>query len=427
MDQQGSVIGRGSHGVVREVPGEPHLVVKQIEAIKRDHSDEDYFSIDAVLEPAAIRRLNCCGCPYVVEMDRCEVSVSERRVDLYLQKLQPICESTSILSKVTANRIVAQLVAGIASMNACGVFHRDIKTVNVMRTDCEEGNVRIIDFSLALLDSPRLTRECDIMYTLNYRAPEVILAYPHYDREKAESWALGVTCAEILLGIDGHNLFRGLKWYHVLSGIIEAFPNLDFGGAYCFFPGWRDFISDEQFREGWWRFGGASLHKVANSICGDVAADFLCCACEPRPEKRWTPAMLLTHPFIRDQACCRNAIEAIQQHQQGHTISRLQIPRKISITQPPSLKHRIFLQGLGDMDSYLGQTRRAMAEGLLRFIGIDASGDDRDSYEGALVLTGALCREQAQYYKPEDVMRVLAMAGVFEFFSRHVYVLINDK
>lgn len=425
--EQGLVIGRGSHGVVRDVPGEPHLVVKQIAAIKQDSNHEDYFSVDAVLEPAAIRRLACCGCPFVVEMDRCEVDVYEHRVDLFMQKLRPICETTSILSRETSKRIVAEIVAGVASMNACGVFHRDIKTVNVMRTPDDEGHVRIIDFSLALLDAPRLTPECDVMYTLNYRAPEVTLAYAHYDREKAESWALGVTCAEILLGIDQHCLFRGLKWYHVISAIVEAFPNVDFNSAYCFYPGWRDFIGGELCREGWWRYGRSSLHGVVNAVCGKEAADFVCCACEPRPEKRWTPAMLLAHPFVRDLSCCRTALEDIQLHLQGSGRSRLRMPRRIAVTAPPSKLHRVFLQGLGEMDSSGGRDRRAMAEALLRFVGFDSTGEDREAYEGALVLTGAICREQAHYFKPESAMKILAAAGTYEFFSRHVYVLIKDE
>lgn len=415
----GLFIGRGSHGEVRSVPDEPRMVVKCIEAIKiRSHGgwdDEPYFSIDAILEPAAIRRLNSCGCPFIVEMNRVEVQQKERRVDLYLEKLEPLCEDDAILTPQRAQKYVSQLVAAVATMNACGVFHRDIKTVNVMRTSKDAGdNVRLIDFSLALLDAPRLTREPDQMYTTNYRAPEVILGYAHYDREKAESWALGVTCAEILSGLGGHNMFRGVKWYHVLSSIVMAFPTVDFSNVCAFYPGWRDFSGNGLFRDGWWRYGDStSLHKVLTLLAGEQAADFVACACEPRPERRWTAAMLLAHPFVRDQPWCRVAL-AEQQH--------MRMPRSVPITTKP--RFITGMPGLGHLDSQVNIERRALAEGLLRFLALDAS--DPSAYCAALVLTGALCYDQAQGFNSDAVMKLLATPGVVEFFSRHVYVLIKE-
>ena len=418
--EESRTVGKGSHGIVLEVPGDPNTVVKVIAAIKLNGDEacegSPYFSADAAIEPAAIRRLNGCLCPFVVEMKRVEVDEAKSTVEIYMERLEPLIGNTCKMGLAEMQRTVSQLVAGVASMNACGVYHRDIKLANVMRTPSTSkapiGDVRIIDFSLALLDHPRLTSSSDVMYTLNYRAPEVILSYKHYDRDKAEAWALGVTCAEIMLGLEEHNLFRGLKWYHVLSGIMEAFPGYDFCGAYSFYPGWNEFVDRELCREGWWRYGKAlGLWASVKAMCGAAGADFVLRACDPNPDKRWTPAMLMAHPYVRDGP-----------YAHAYEPERLRMPRSLAVTRQPL--YSINMEGLADDRSNKSRDRRALAEELLRFVGMKAS--DVECYEGAIVVLGAMCAEQVRGFRPPSVMKVLAAAGIVEFFSRHVYVLINE-
>lgn len=414
-------IGRGSHGVIKTVENEPDVIVKCIQAINKDEPFDTYFRIDAVIEPSAIRRLNCCACPYIVELHRCEVLPTDAVVKLYLQKLRPIHDNTLIVSESKLRQTVAQLVSGVASMHACNIYHRDLKTANVMQTS--DGDVRIIDFSLALIDAELVTRQCEDMYTINYRAPEILLGQPHYDREKAEAWALGVTCAEILWGCCSRVLFRGVTWYHVVSGIIEAFHNEDVQSFFAQYPKWREFINKSLMRDGYWGYPDYSLHSMFSYLCNRDAADFLCCACKLHPLRRWSAKMLLRHPFIREQPCCIKALEAIENQQSG---SILGLPNRMSITQPPTYRFKTLLGGLGDLNSPEGVCRRAMAEALLRFLGVDLEIEGPAAYESALVITGALYPEQAWYFRAPPLMQMLAMPGIFDFFSRQLFVIIKD-
>jgi len=79
-------------------------------------------------------------------------------------------------------------------MHALGVFHRDIKTENVMMDSDFEPT--LIDFGLC--DHQRLTKTKK--GTLRYLAPELFYSEGPYDGAACDVFAFGVMIIELLLG-----------------------------------------------------------------------------------------------------------------------------------------------------------------------------------------------------------------------------------
>ncbi|KAI9248178.1 kinase-like domain-containing protein [Sporodiniella umbellata] len=93
----------------------------------------------------------------------------------------------------TVNYVV-QLSSALEYMHSLGVIHRDLKLENILLG--ENNQVKIGDFGWAVHDPrPRRKTFCG---TLDYLPPEMIANEPH--SQKADVWALGVICYELMMG-----------------------------------------------------------------------------------------------------------------------------------------------------------------------------------------------------------------------------------
>jgi predicted Ser/Thr protein kinase len=98
--------------------------------------------------------------------------------------------------------IVPQICSALQYAHDRGVVHRDIKPENILVG--RDGSVKITDFGLAKLlnraaGDPTLTRQGQVMGTLNYMAPEQIET-PNDVDHRADIYALGVVFYEMLTG-----------------------------------------------------------------------------------------------------------------------------------------------------------------------------------------------------------------------------------
>ncbi len=118
--------------------------------------------------------------------------------------------------------LMDQLCEGLAFAHARGVVHRDLKPANIHVQP--NGQVKIMDFGLARLDTSNMTRAGMIMGTPNYMAPEQVRG------EKANSrsdvFSLGVVFYELLAG---RRAFDADSLHAVLFQVMQAEPP-DLGG-----------------------------------------------------------------------------------------------------------------------------------------------------------------------------------------------------
>jgi serine/threonine protein kinase len=94
--------------------------------------------------------------------------------------------------------IVIELAQALAHAHAAGVIHRDVKPSNVMITRASE--VKLIDFGLARLGASTQTRDCAMLGTPAYMAPEQASGKNDEVGPASDQYSLGVVLYELLCG-----------------------------------------------------------------------------------------------------------------------------------------------------------------------------------------------------------------------------------
>src|SRR5256714_5836886 len=173
--------------------------------------------------------------PYVQHL----LNTGEKRSQEYLvveyikgQNLRSVLEehAPNPLPAAEAVRITLQICDAMVYCHEQGVFHRDMKPENVMLQ--EDGNIKIIDFGIALLEGARRVTWRGLSGTVgtpDYMSPEQLKG----ERGTAGSdiYAVGVMLYEMLCGhtpFEGENVFAIMN-LHVSQdppSILEAKPTL---------------------------------------------------------------------------------------------------------------------------------------------------------------------------------------------------------
>jgi serine/threonine-protein kinase len=118
--------------------------------------------------------------------------------------------------------VFAKILAGIEHAHQLGILHRDIKPANVMLTTA--GAVKVTDFGIArILGAARMTRQGNIVGTLEYIAPERIKGEDHDAR--SDIYSLGAMLYEML---SGHIPFERENEYAMMQAhLMEPPPPLN--------------------------------------------------------------------------------------------------------------------------------------------------------------------------------------------------------
>ena len=143
-------------------------------------------------------------------------------------KLEEI--APNLLPRDQSLRIAMQICDALVYCHEHGVYHRDIKPENIMID--EDGNVKIIDFGIALLEGARRVTWRGLSSTVgtpDYMSPEQIRG----ERGTASSdiYAVGMILYEMLCGhtpFDGENVFAVMN-QHVSQdppSILQCNPDI---------------------------------------------------------------------------------------------------------------------------------------------------------------------------------------------------------
>ena len=113
--------------------------------------------------------------------------------------------------------ILEELCGGLHYAHAAGIVHRDIKPANVMRDNT--GVLKILDFGIARAAGASLTREGDVVGTLNYMSPEQLAGEPVDHR--TDIYSVGALGYEL---ITTQMAFPGTVQTGVLFKILNGQP-----------------------------------------------------------------------------------------------------------------------------------------------------------------------------------------------------------
>ena len=104
-------------------------------------------------------------------------------------------------------KLAIQAADALTHAHAMGILHRDIKPSNLLIDS--RGNLWVTDFGLARFqDEPGVTRTGDLLGTLRYMAPELVLGHRLVHDPRSDIYSLGATLYELLTlkpVFDGHD------------------------------------------------------------------------------------------------------------------------------------------------------------------------------------------------------------------------------
>ncbi|OQV03319.1 Protein kinase domain-containing protein [Cladophialophora immunda] len=220
-------IEEGSYGVVARARRKTSGEIVALKRLKMDHTN-DGFPVTGLRE---IQTLMACRDANVVKLLEVVVGDSLKDVCLVMEFLEHdlktlLDEMAEPFLPSETKTLMLQIVSGVEYLHRNWILHRDLKTSNLLLNN--RGEVKLADFGMARYTSnppPKLTQ---LVVTLWYRAPELLLGAEEYDFE-VDIWSLGCIFAELLTKeplFQGHNELDQLSKMFSLLGTPtrEAWP-----------------------------------------------------------------------------------------------------------------------------------------------------------------------------------------------------------
>ncbi len=210
-------LGEGGMGVVYKAEDtklKRTVTLKFIKTQAMEATEEKTRFVREAQATAALDHPNICT---VYEIDEVEGKTFIAMAYIKGQSLNDKVRSAPLRLEEVLD-IGMQVAQGLQEAHEKGVFHRDIKSSNIMVTD--KGQAKIMDFGIAkLTGGTEITKPAAFMGTVAYMSPEQASAKPLDHR--TDIWSLGVVLYEML---TGQVPFKGEHEQVILHSILNKSP-----------------------------------------------------------------------------------------------------------------------------------------------------------------------------------------------------------
>nr|OQO24040.1 hypothetical protein B0A51_06349 [Rachicladosporium sp. CCFEE 5018] len=213
-------IEEGSYGYVSRAREEATGEIVAIKKLKLDPQRDGGFPVTALRE---IQCLNAVKHRHIVDLREVVTGEGDAKGDVYLvmeflehdlKTLQEQMEDPFLPSEIKT--LMLQLGSAVEYLHDHWILHRDLKTSNILMNN--RGEIKLADFGMArFCGSPAPKNLTQLVVTLWYRAPELLLGATEYD-SAIDLWSLGCIFGELL---TKNPLLQGKNEVDQLSKIFE--------------------------------------------------------------------------------------------------------------------------------------------------------------------------------------------------------------
>lgn len=169
---------------------------------------------------AALQHRNICP---VYEFDECNGDLFMTMPYLRGKTLDQWMHAQGSVPPRRAWALVSRLAEALTYAHENGVVHRDLKPSNIMVRD--DGEPIIMDFGIALLrdstTSSRLTQNGEMLGTMAYMPPELLVGLPENAGPECDVYSLGLLLYE---AITGKNPFSGGDLIQTADRVTKMMP-----------------------------------------------------------------------------------------------------------------------------------------------------------------------------------------------------------
>uniref|UniRef100_A0A165ZQU2 cyclin-dependent kinase n=1 Tax=Daucus carota subsp. sativus TaxID=79200 RepID=A0A165ZQU2_DAUCS len=289
-------IGEGTYGVVYKARNKITGEIVALKKVKINNDSEEGFPLTALRE---INILLSSDHPSIIDLkevvegstsDCCFLVMEYMDHDLKAvmdRKKQPFCQSE-------VKCLMLQLLQGVKYLHDNWVLHRDLKTSNLLLNS--RGELKICDLGMARQYGSPAKPYTQLVVTLWYRAPELLLGAKRYSAA-VDMWSVGCIMAELLLN---RPLFNGDTEINQIDKIFRMLgtPNE---------TSWPGFSELPKAKVRFVKQPNNLLHKKfpAASFTGtpplsNAGFDLLNSMLTCDPEKRITADAALNHQWFRE-------------------------------------------------------------------------------------------------------------------------------
>ncbi len=285
-------IEEGTYGWVSRARELTTGEVVALKKVKMDY-DQDGFPITSLREISIQQKARHANIVDLKEVlagdDPKECVLVLEFVEHELKALQEDMSEPFMASEVKT--LLRQLVGAVGFLHDNFIMHRDLKTSNILLNN--RGQLKLADFGMARYIPPSHAPLTQLVVTLWYRAPELLLGTQSYGTE-IDIWGIGCIFGELLIKkplLPGKNEVDELALIFSLCGL----PSEKTWPGFYRLPNAKSLKMPRDNRS------SAKFDRAKFPFLTAAGIDLLSLMLALNPEDRPTAREALKHPYFREQ------------------------------------------------------------------------------------------------------------------------------